>query len=97
MRGGTNQEDGSVRANRTCRAGVSVEPPITAVVLTHNEEKNIAHCLESIAALPHVFVVDSGSTDCTLEICKAHGATLVHHPYSNHASQWQWSLQNLAN
>jgi len=96
MRGDNNQGDGSVSTIRTCRTEVKVEPPITAVVLTHNEEKNIAHCLESIAALPRVFVVDSGSTDGTLEICKAHGATLVQHPYSNHASQWQWSLRNLA-
>jgi glycosyltransferase involved in cell wall biosynthesis len=95
MRGGADQEGGSVWANRTCQAGVNVEPSITAVVLAHNEEKNIAYCLESVAALPHVFVVDSGSTDCTPEICKAHGATLVYHPYANHASQWKWSLQNL--
>jgi len=96
MRRGNIQGDGNVSVIRTCRAEVGFEPPITAVVLTCNEEKNIVHCLESIAALPRVFVVDSGSTDATLEICKAHGATVVHHPYSNHASQWQWSLQNLA-
>jgi glycosyltransferase involved in cell wall biosynthesis len=92
MRGNSTR----ARGNRPCRADVSGEPPITAVILTHNEEKNIAHCLESIAPLSHLFVVDSGSTDRTLEICKAHGAALVHHSYSNHASQWQWSLENLA-
>jgi glycosyltransferase involved in cell wall biosynthesis len=70
-------------------------PLITAVILTHDEEKNVGQCLESIAPIPHVFVVDSGSTDSTLEICRARGATLVHHPYSNHAGQWQWSLENL--
>jgi glycosyltransferase involved in cell wall biosynthesis len=95
MRAGANEDEGGVSVARTLRAGVSVEPPITAVVLTHNEEKNIPYCLESIAALPHVLVVDSGSTDRTLEICRAHGATAVHHPYSNHASQWEWALQNL--
>src|SRR5262245_7195844 len=96
MRPDTKQDDGSVSLNRTCRVGVNVEPPITAVLLTHNEEKNIAQCLESIAALPQVIVVDSGSTDRTLEICRAYGAKLVHHPYSTHATQWQWSLQNVA-
>jgi glycosyltransferase involved in cell wall biosynthesis len=65
-------------------------------VLTHNEEQNISYCLDSIAILPHVLVVDSGSTDRTLEICKSHHAAFVRHPYANHASQWQWSLQNLA-
>jgi glycosyltransferase involved in cell wall biosynthesis len=95
MHGSTDQQDGSV-GDRKGPAQVSVEPLITAVVLTYNEEKNIAACLESITALPPVFVVDSGSTDRTLEISRAHGATIVYHPYSNHASQWQWSLQNLA-
>lgn len=96
MRGGSHQEDGHLSVTCTCGADVNIEPPITAVILTHNEEKNIAQCLESIAALPRMFVVDSGSKDCTLEICKSRGATLVHHPYSNHSSQWQWSLKNLA-
>ena len=90
-----NQECGGVLARRPFRTNASVELPVTAVILTHNEEKNIARCLGSIGALPNVFVVDSGSTDRTLKICEAHGVTLVHHPYSNHASQWQWSLANL--
>ena len=96
MRIGANQEHSAVLARRPLRTGGSIETPVTAVVLTHNEEKNIAQCLESIAALPTVFVVDSGSTDSTVKICKAHGAVVVYHPYSNHARQWQWSLQNLA-
>jgi glycosyltransferase involved in cell wall biosynthesis len=95
MRASANQDEHGVSLAYARRAGGSIEPPITAVVLTHNEEKNIAYCLESIAALPHVLVVDSGSTDRTLEICRAHGATSVYHPYSSHASQWEWSLQNL--
>lgn len=70
-------------------------PPIAAVILTHNEERNIGHCLESVAALTSVFVVDSGSTDQTLEICKSNGVTIAHHPYTNHSSQWQWALEHL--
>lgn len=69
--------------------------PITAVVLTFNEEKNIGACLGSIADVEKVFVVDSGSTDRTIEICEAHGARVVGHSYLNHASQWQWALDNL--
>jgi glycosyltransferase involved in cell wall biosynthesis len=66
------------------------------VVLTHNEEENIAHCLESIASLPRAIVVDSGSADRTLDICEQYGATSIYHQYSNHANQWQWALENLA-
>lgn len=69
--------------------------PLCVVVLTYNEEKNIGDCLESIKSLEHVFVVDSGSTDGTLEICRSYGVEVVQHPYVNHASQWQWALENL--
>src|SRR5262245_45499174 len=68
---------------------------VTAVVLTYNEEKNIAACLDSIKSLPNIFVVDSGSTDRTIEICRSYGIEPVHHSYVHHASQWQWALDAL--
>lgn len=68
---------------------------VTAIVLCHNEEKNIAHCLDSVRTLRHVLVVDSGSTDDTLRLCRERGIEPVHHAYANHASQWQWALDNL--
>jgi len=43
---------------------------ITAVVLTCNEEKNIRDCLASVSWMDAIVVVDSGSTDRTLEICR---------------------------
>lgn len=67
---------------------------ITAVVLTYNEERNIEHCLASVAKLMPVFVVDSGSTDATRAICERYDATVLTHPYANHAAQWEWALQN---
>jgi glycosyltransferase involved in cell wall biosynthesis len=71
------------------------DTPVTAIILTHNEEKNIPHCLQSIATLPRIVVVDSGSTDRTVEICRAHGAAISRHAYSSHANQWQWALENV--
>jgi glycosyltransferase involved in cell wall biosynthesis len=68
---------------------------ITVLILAHNEEENITHCLESIGKDYKVFVVDSGSTDRTSEICEAFGALVFRHPYTTHASQWQWALENL--
>lgn len=44
--------------------------PVSAIVLTKNEEKNIQRCLESLASLDEVLVLDSGSTDRTLELAK---------------------------
>jgi glycosyltransferase involved in cell wall biosynthesis len=68
---------------------------ISVIILAHNEEENITHCLESIGKSYKIFVVDSGSTDHTSEICEHFGALVFKHPYANHASQWQWALDNL--
>ena len=68
---------------------------ITAVILTHNEDKNLPACLEQLADFCPVFIVDSGSTDSTLEIAEKHAASIFHHGFTNHAEQWSWALENL--
>jgi len=69
---------------------------IAAVVLTFNEEKNLRACLDSLRAVTDaIFVVDSGSTDGTLSIARESGATIVQHPFTTHAEQWKWALENL--
>ena len=68
---------------------------IAVIVLTHNEEANIRECLDSIKTLPFIYVVDSGSTDRTLDICREYTQQIFHHDYLNHADQWQWALDNL--
>ena len=53
-------------------------PPLLSVVLiTHNEAANIAACLESVAFADEWIVLDSGSTDATVEIARRFGATVV--------------------
>ena len=70
--------------------------PVTAVVLTFNEERNLAACLDSLMPwTTAVFVVDSGSTDATVRIAERAGATVVPHPFETHAVQWQWALATL--
>jgi glycosyltransferase involved in cell wall biosynthesis len=67
------------------------------VVLTFNEAANLPACLASLRGLAHqLYVVDSGSTDATLEIARAGGARVLHHPFRSHAAQWKWALANLA-
>jgi glycosyltransferase involved in cell wall biosynthesis len=68
---------------------------LTCVVLCHNEAINIRHCLESVKGWCDVFVVDSGSSDGTIEICREYTPHVFSHEYSSHAAQWDWSLQNL--
>jgi len=70
--------------------------PLTAIILTYNEEQNIESCLKSLQGwCENIFVVDSGSTDATLEICRRYPVKLFAHPYQDHASQWQWILSEL--
>lgn len=74
----------------------SLPVPLAVVVLTHNEERNLADCLGSVVGWAgQVFVVDSGSTDRTLEIVAQYGARVVMHPFEGHAKQWNWALRNL--
>jgi glycosyltransferase involved in cell wall biosynthesis len=69
---------------------------VTVVVLSFNEERNLAACLESVAGFAaEMFVVDSGSTDRTTAIAARFGARVVTHPFDTHARQWAWALDTL--
>jgi len=66
------------------------------IILTYNEEANLPECLESLEGLDcEVLVVDSGSTDRTLEIAKERAAAVVEHAFENYALQRNWAAQNL--
>lgn len=70
--------------------------PISAVVLTHNEQANVDPCLASLAGwVGELFVVDSGSTDGTRSIAERHGARFTEHAFETHARQWLWALDHL--
>lgn len=68
---------------------------LSVIVLTMNEEKNIEKCIKSINEIAQrVIVVDSGSTDKTLDIAKSLGADIYHHDFENYARQFNWGLDN---
>jgi glycosyltransferase involved in cell wall biosynthesis len=54
---------------------------LSIVILTKNAERDIARCLESVRWADEIVVVDGESSDRTVEICKAFGATVVSHPF----------------
>jgi glycosyltransferase involved in cell wall biosynthesis len=70
--------------------------PITAVILTKDEEVNLAQCLQSIAHwVSEIIVVDSHSTDGTAAIAAKFGATFVEHDFTTQAEQFNWALEHL--
>jgi len=69
---------------------------LSVVVLTFNEEANIEACLYSVVGwAQEVFVVDSFSTDSTLEISASLGAKVYQHEWKHIADQRNWALSNL--
>jgi hypothetical protein len=70
-------------------------PPVTAVVLTLNEERNIEECLGSLAWADHVMVFDSFSTDGTVDLARQAGAEVIQHPFENYAQQRNAALDRV--
>ena len=68
---------------------------VTVLILTKNEEFNLPHALESVSSFARrVVVVDSGSTDRTLEIAREAGADVYENEWYNYATQLNWGLDN---
>lgn len=66
---------------------------LSVVIITYNEERNIARCLESVKRVAdELVVVDSFSTDRTREICLRYGARFVEHPFEGHIEQKNYAL-----
>jgi glycosyltransferase involved in cell wall biosynthesis len=66
---------------------------LTALLLTYNEEANIQRTLASLQWVPSIFVIDSGSTDLTLEILASDPkVTTVHRPFDSFADQCNFGL-----
>lgn len=74
----------------------SVKLPISVIVLTYNEEKNLEECLEGVHGWARdIFVVDSFSTDKTMAIAGRYTGNIYQHPFVNQAKQLNWALDNL--
>lgn len=70
-------------------------PAFTFIILTFNEEVHLPRLLNSIAGLQApVFILDSGSTDRTVQIAEEFGASVKQHPFYNHPQQWDFALKN---
>lgn len=72
-------------------------PALSVVIITFNEERNIARCLDSLGGVAdEVVVVDSFSTDQTESICRMRGVRFVQHPFGGHIEQKNYALSQAA-
>jgi glycosyltransferase involved in cell wall biosynthesis len=79
-----------------CGRTKSISLPISLIILTHNEEENIEYCLKNVIDwVDSIFIVDSYSTDRTLELAKTYTNKIYQHEFKNHAKQLNWALENL--
>ncbi|WP_323757666.1 glycosyltransferase family 2 protein [Roseivirga sp.] len=73
-------------------------PKISGVIITFNEEKNIARCLKSLNEIcDEIIVVDSFSTDKTKSICESFNVRFIEHPFEGHIQQKNYALSQANN
>lgn len=71
---------------------------LSVVIITFNEEKNIERCLLSVQSVAdEILVVDSFSTDKTLEICEKYGTRVIQNPFEGHIQQKNFAMKNAKN
>jgi len=67
---------------------------ISTVIITYNEEKHIARCLASVEEISdEILIIDSHSSDRTVEIAKEFGAKVVLHEFEGHIQQKNFAMR----
>lgn len=67
--------------------------PISAVVITFNEEKKIESCINSLKKVAdEIIIIDSFSTDSTKELCEHLGAKVIQHVFKGYIEQKNFAL-----
>jgi len=70
----------------------------SVVIITHNEEKNIEKCLQSVEGIAdEIVVIDSFSTDGTKNICLAYGVRFIQHAFEGYIEQKNFALAQAGN
>jgi glycosyltransferase involved in cell wall biosynthesis len=71
--------------------------PVSVVVTTFNEEINVVDCLKSVMWADEILLVDSLSTDKTVELAQQFPIKILERPYFGSAAQKNWSLDRISN
>lgn len=69
------------------------DPLLSIAVVTFNEEHNIRACLESVSWADEIVVVDSCSSDATVDICRKFTDRIIQRPWPGHVAQKQYALE----
>jgi glycosyltransferase involved in cell wall biosynthesis len=73
-------------------------PALSVVIMTFNEEVNLPRCLESVKGVgEEIFILDSFSTDRTLDIARGVGARIEQHAFGSYVEQKKRLVEKAAN
>jgi len=71
---------------------------LSVVIITYNEEENIGKCIDSVREVAdEIVLVDSFSTDRTIEMARAKGARTIQHKFEGHIQQKNFAKQQATN
>jgi glycosyltransferase involved in cell wall biosynthesis len=79
---------------RTSSSQAGVPVTISACIIARDEAERLPDCLASVAFCQEIVLVDSGSTDATVQIARAAGATVVEQPWLGYAAQRNVALDH---
>ncbi|VAX25317.1 hypothetical protein MNBD_NITROSPINAE02-663 [hydrothermal vent metagenome] len=65
---------------------------LSAAIITKNEEDKIADCIDSLSFADEIVVIDSGSTDKTVEIARSKGAKVIFNQWPGHIEQKNFAI-----
>lgn len=72
---------------------LTAKAPVSVLVLTYNEEENLPRCLASVTWAAEVLVLDSFSTDRTVEVAQEHGARVLQRAFDTFAGQRNYGVE----
>ncbi len=73
----------------------SRKTPVSVLICTKNEERNLGACLESVSWADDCVVLDSYSDDDTVNIARRGGARVVQREFDNFSAHKNWALDNI--
>jgi glycosyltransferase involved in cell wall biosynthesis len=71
--------------------------PISATLITYNEELNVDEALQSLSWIDEIIVVDSGSSDTTLDICRRFTDRIFHREWTGYVDQKNFAVEKARN